>query len=447
MNKSCCKALFISALSSGQGKTTITCGLSRYLYNQGFKVKVFKTGPDYLDPFMLEHASKCSVESLDLWMAGEAYCRQQLYQAASNYDFILVEGAMGLMDGSPSSAELAEHFNIPILVVINAKGMAQTLHAVTFGLSTYSSNYPIHGFIINQLGSQRHQTLIEESDQSKSLPNVCFLKRDDHITLPERHLGLVQAHEFTQKELEKRLESAAHWISQSTLPQWIQENTANISIDFSYDDHRIKTQECFTSKPLSGHVVAVAKDEAFSFIYDVNCKTLMDLGAEIQYFSPIHDKTLPENTSSIWLPGGYPELYGEQLSANTGMRHEITQAFIQEKPILAECGGMLYLQQSLTTIAGKCHNMVGALEGYGMMKGKRGCQGMQTAPLPEGAIRGHSHHRSYSESQSQPFCFGIRQRHSAPGEPIFREKRLTASYLHLFFPSNPVAVAQLFRAH
>ena len=445
MRANTCKALFISSMASGQGKTTVTAGIARFLRKQSLKVKVFKTGPDYLDPLILEQASGLSVEPLDLWMAGEDYCRGQLFDASQNHDVLLIEGAMGLHDGEPSSADLAALFGIPVLVVINAKGMAQTTNAITYGLSQYQRDFTLSGFIINQIGSDRHRQLIEESrsDVYEMPRNVCYLKRAPDVQLPERHLGLVQPGDQSKEDLESRLEAAATWIETSEFPQWFfHQSDCEVTLREPFNMiHRM----CHTQKPLSGVKIGIARDEAFSFIYSANCHLLEELGANISFFSPIHDSYLPEGCQSLWFPGGYPELHTRKLSENTSMMQEISKLFESNAPILAECGGMLYLQESLEPLSSTPHSMVGLLPGHGTMRGKRGCQGMQTAPLPEGDIRGHAHHRSRSSSTLEPLTHGVRQRHMAPGEPIYRLRRLTATYLHLFFPSNIEATIALFK--
>ena len=194
---------------------------------------------------------------------------------------------------------------------------------------------------------------------------------------------------------------------------------------------------------LLGKTIAVAKDSAFSFIYDDNLIALKSLGANVVFFSPLHDQVLPD-ADALWLPGGYPELHTKALSENTTMRQAIKDFFQTGKGILAECGGMLYSLDDLTDLDNQCYPMLGILEGQGVMRGKRGCQGMQTAVIPQGEIRGHAHHRSRSANTPEPVGYGRRQRHPAPGEAIYQQKGLTASYLHLFFPSNLDVTAKIF---
>lgn len=423
-----CPALFISAMASGQGKTTVTAALARLHRNQGRKVRVFKTGPDYLDPQILALASGAPVEQLDLWMSSPEYCRDQLFRAAQEADLILIEGAMGLLDGEPSSADLATMFGIPVVVVINARGMAQTTAAIAYGLANYRQDFQFAGIVANALGSQRHRELIEQSLPEKT-PLLASFTRDETLALPERHLGLVQPEE--QHDLAERLDRGAEQLTGSRL--------AELPPAVTFTGNHLEAPP----RLLAGKRIAIARDRAFSFVYAANTRLLEAMGATLHYFSPLQDKALPE-ADALWLPGGYPELHAEQLAANPAM-HTALQAFrAQGKPILAECGGMLYVQQTLTDLADRKHTMVGLIPGHGVMRGRGGCQGMQTAPLPEGELRGHAHHHSRSHDILPPIAHGRRQRHSAPGEAIVRLGALTATYLHLFFPSNPEAAARLF---
>ncbi len=424
-----CPALFLSAPASGQGKTTITAGLSRYFKNQGKTVRVFKTGPDYLDPQILAQASGEAVEPLDLWMAGENDCKHKLYEAAKVADLILIEGAMGMFDGDPSSADLAATFGIPIAIVMDVKGMAQTAAALASGLANFRDDYQVAGLIANNCGSERHSQLIRDA-LPESLPLIAALPRNPEVTLPERHLGLVQAAEI-RDELEQCIERAAVWIEEAGLTE------LPAPIEFK------PTEIPQPKKLLQGRRIGIAKDEAFSFIYAANIQLLEAMGAECYYFSPLYDSYLPE-VDALWFPGGYPELHATKLAENASMALAIREFFEADKTILAECGGFLYTMETLTDLEGNIYPMLGLMQGHGAMRGRSGCQGMQTAVLPEGDVRAHAHHRSRSESTPEPIGHGRRQRHPAPGEAIYRERGLTATYLHLFFPSNAEAVADIF---
>ncbi|WP_250658845.1 cobyrinate a,c-diamide synthase [Alkalimarinus coralli] len=430
-----CPALFISAIASGQGKTTITAGLARYHRNQGRKVRVFKTGPDYLDPLILEQAAGSPAEQLDLWMVGKKRCRHYLYEAAKDADLILIEGVMGLYDGDPSGADLAEYFGIPVAAIISAPTMAQTVGAIALGLTQYRPSLPFAGIIANTLGSDRHAELVRES-MPDSIPVLGCLKKQDQLTLPQRHLGLVRPHEL--EDYDEKLDQIADILATAgldTLPEPV-----------AFHDEIEETLKVNTTqhvKSLAGVKIAIARDEAFSFIYPANLRLLERLGAELHFFSPCADEQLPE-VDSLWLPGGYPELHLEKISQNLSMRESIKAFYLQGHKILAECGGMLYAQQSIVTLDNQDWPMAGLIPGIGVMRTKGGCQGMQSAALPEGELRGHAHHRSKSEETLPAITFGKRIKHPAPGEPVVRSKGLTASYLHFYFPSNQAATIRLF---
>ena len=439
--KASCPALFLAAPASGQGKTTITSAIARYFTEQGKVVRVFKTGPDYLDPQILAQASHGHVEQLDMWMAGENYCQQKLYEAAQEADLILVEGAMGLFDGEPSSADLAARFNIPVAIVMDVKGMAQTAAAVAIGLANFRDDYSCYGLIANNCSSERHAQLIRDA-LAEQLPLLACLKKDVDIALPERHLGLVQASEVFD-ELEEKFTLGCEWLADGVARANGNKSTESplLTLPPSVDFYAGKTEK--VGKLLEGKKIAIARDLAFSFIYQANTRLLEEMGATLHYFSPLKDTQLPD-ADALWLPGGYPELYAQQLAANTQLQTQVADFYEAGKPVLAECGGFLYCLNELVDLDNKHHKMCGVLNGQGSMSGKRGCQGMQKAMLPEGEIHGHAHHRSRAIMEVDAMGYGQRQRHPAPGEAIYRDKKLTASYLHLFFPSNPTLIADLF---
>ena len=424
-----CPALLISAPASGQGKTTFTAALARYHRNQGRDVRVFKTGPDFLDPMILERASGNPVYQLDLWMVGEKSCKQQLYNAAKEADLILIEGVMGLFDGTPSSADLAELFGIPVLALIDSSSMAQTFGAIAHGLAHYRPSLPFYGVVANRVASTGHGEMLAESLPA-SVSYLGGIKRDGDISLPERHLGLVQADEVL--DLESRIEMAATLIEQTKL--------ANLPEKVFFQE-----VEFHKTKPLLKNIkIGIARDEAFAFIYPANIDALREMGAELIFFSPLHDEVIPQ-VDALWLPGGYPELYINELESNKEMSSSIRQHFEDDKPILAECGGMLYLCNTLSDKENNQGKMVGLLPGEAKMQSKLVGLGMQKALLPRGEFTAHTFHHSSLSIELSPVSHGIRQRGGNQGEAIYNIKSLIATYLHLYFPSNPEATAELFR--
>lgn len=424
-----CPALFISAPASGQGKTTVTAALARYHRNRGCKVRIFKTGPDFLDPMILEQAAGAAVYPLDLWMGGADHCRALLYHAAADADLILIEGVMGLFDGTSSSADLARFFGIPVMAVIDGSAMAQTFGALAHGLANYCDDLPFAGLFANRVGSEGHYQMLADSVRPP-LTTIGWLAHDDEIKLPERHLGLVQADEVA--DLESRINRAAAALNHvpDQLPP---------AVTFTPAATRSNV-----TPSLQGVQIAVAKDAAFAFIYHANLDLLRAHGAEITFFSPLSDTTLPA-ADALYLPGGYPELHLNTLANNQPMKAAITQHQMEQKPIVAECGGMLYLLNALTAVDGQRATMVGLLPGEATMQKSLSNIGMQRVQLPEGELRGHTFHHSSTTSEMVPLTHSLPARHHGKPEAVYRRSRLTASYLHLYFPSNPDAAVKLFQ--
>jgi len=439
-----CPALLITAPGSNHGKTTITAALARYHVNQGRKVRVFKTGPDFLDPMILEHACSQPVYQLDLWLAGETECRRLLYEAALEADLILIEGVMGLFDGDPCSADIAEQFSVPVLAVIDAAGTAQTLGAIAYGLANFRQNLGFAGVLANNVASDRHAEMIMQGMPS-TIRYFGGMPRDKQFVLPERHLGLVQAEEVT--DLEARISAAARAIASTELTA-LPEAVVFVQPESSKLPNR-----------LSGVRIGIARDSAFSFIYPANLDVLRAMGATLVFFSPLADAVLPD-IDSLYLPGGYPELHLPALQDNLAMKAALQAHFRQGKPIYAECGGLLYLLESIsatapcvalppasmqsTNKAGEYGEMLGLMPGRAVMQNRLQGLGYQSAPMPSGVLRSHTFHHSKIETPLNPIAHGERLYNTSPGEAIFRINKLTASYLHCYFASNPTAAAQLF---
>lgn len=501
MSRRACPALFLAAPASGQGKTTVTAALARHHRDLGHQVRVFKTGPDFLDPMILERASGAPVYQLDLWMGGEAHCRQLLYQAAGAADLILIEGVMGLFDGDSSSADLATRLGIPILAIIDASHMAQTFGALAHGLATYRPGLPFAGVFANRVAGERHYQMLAES-LPPGLTALGWLPRDADIALPSRHLGLVQAAQIA--DLEARLDLAAaalrltdpalpaavtfspvvapepvntfpasadppppnplprgegklsDWLDPDALPNplprggkssdWLDPDAPSPLVGEGWGEggggSSSQTRATSPSLPLAGVRIAIALDAAFAFLYRANLELLTELGAEIAFFSPLADRALPA-ADALYLPGGYPELHLERLAANADMKAAIRAHHADDKPILAECGGMLYLLESLTDTQGQVAAMAGLMPGQARMGDRLANLGMHEIALPEGALRGHSFHYSRLATPLMPLAMSeARRGHGS--EPAYRLGSLLASYLHLYFPSNPRATARLF---
>lgn len=350
------RVLLISAIASGQGKTTVTAALARKLTRMGQRVRVFKVGADFIDPLLLERAGGEPVYALDLWMVGEAACRQLLAQAAARADTILIEGAMGLYDGEPCAADLARAFGVPVVGVIDVGAMAQTVGAVAMGLRDFGP-VTMAGIIANGVASPRHGEMVAAA--LREIPLLGSLPRQGRA-FAERHLGLVLPAEVP--ELESRLDSLADSLI-------LNETAWNQVPRFQWpaDAHR---EEDAGPTGLAGRVVAVARDAAFAFLYPANIECLQALDASIRWFSPLADEPVPETADAVFLPGGYPELYGEMLSRATRFHTSVRLAHARAVPILAECGGMMALTSALIDLDGRSWPMADLLPGTTRMESR-----------------------------------------------------------------------------
>ncbi|SFW75303.1 cobyrinate a,c-diamide synthase [Luteibacter sp. UNCMF366Tsu5.1] len=423
-----CPALFVSAPASGQGKTSVTAALARAHARRGKRVRVFKTGPDFLDPTILARASGAPVYQLDPWMGGDGDVRARLYEAAGDADLILVEGVMGLFDGSPSSADLAIAFGLPVLAVIDGSAMAQTFGALAHGLATYRPSLRLSGVLANRVGSAYHAGLLRDSlpagvDWYGALP------RDAALTLPERHLGLVAAAELD--DLDARLDALADaWEAQDRVP---------LPPPVIFDDVVLPASRV----RLDGVRIAVAQDAAFAFLYPANIDLLREAGAELLFFSPLAGDPLPA-CDAVWLPGGYPELHIDTLAARDDLRRDLRAHVDAGRPLLAECGGLLYALDRLADREGHTGTMAGLLEGHATMQPRLAALGMQEAALPEGVLRGHSFHYAQASIGSGALATAHNPHGGPTAERIYRRDRMTASFVHFYFPSQPDAAVRLF---
>jgi cobyrinic acid a,c-diamide synthase len=430
--------LLIAAPASGQGKTSIVAGLARLYARQGNRVRVFKCGPDFLDPMIHAVASGAPCENIDLWMCGEEDAAWRLARAAQDADVILVEGVMGLFDGTPSAADIARRFNLPALAVIDASAMAQTFGALAHGLAHYQPDLPFYGVLANRVASTGHAEMLEES-VSPGIRWCGTVPRDAAASLPERHLGLHQAAEI--EDLMARLDRIADHLAKTPL------------VTLSMPSDTVSPEPTFSmatppSLPplLKGKTLAIARDAAFCFLYPANLELLDQLGAQLKFFSPLADEPLPK-CDALWLPGGYPELHAAVLSQRHEFFAQLTTHVIAGKPLLAECGGMMTLFDTLTDAQGATHSMAALLPGRVVMQPRLTALGGQEAALPEGTLRGHTFHYSKTETSIEPLTYARRQRPlggKTLGEAIYRRARLTASYVHFYFPSHPAAAAALF---
>jgi cobyrinic acid a,c-diamide synthase len=370
---------------------------------------------------ILEVASGKPVYNLDLGMCGLTDAQRLLYLAAHENDVILLEGVMGLFDGTPSSADIALRFGIPVALALDASAMAQTFGALAAGLLGYNKAIQPAGAIANRIASKGHADFLRNSLPA-TIPWLGALPASEAYSLPERHLGLYRAGEI--KDVEQRIQAAAQALSESSplaLPPVVEFQPADRQ-DFP--------------QLLAGKTIAIARDEAFCFIYPANLECLAAMGANLEYFSPLHDEAAPD-ADAYWLPGGYPERHRPAISSNRTMKESLKRARNSGKPILAECGGMMALCE---TIDGQA--AFGLLPGDSRVEKQLQGIGTQTLQLDENSIRAHTFHHGVFETSLHPRFTAETQ--YGKGESFFRYGNISASFLHFYFPSNPQAAAGFF---
>jgi cobyrinic acid a,c-diamide synthase len=349
---------------------------------------------------------------------------------------------MGLFDGQPSAADLAQRFGLPVLTVIDAGAMAGTFGALAWGLQHYREGLRFAGVLANRVASDGHAVMLEEGlrDPAQWLG---ALMRSAAFSLPERHLGLVMSDEIDDAMM--RLDAAADALAGTKLGQMGLAELQAWSVAFEPPTVAASA----TALWLQGQTIAVARDAAFCFLYAANLDCLRAWGAQLVFFSPLADAGVPD-CDALWLPGGYPELHAETLAANGAMATSIRDHVLAGKPVWAECGGMMVLFDQLTTVEGASHPMWGVLSGSVTLQKRLAALGPQQLEVAGGTLRGHAFHYSTCVT-SLP---ATARTQAAPGRKLRGEgealyvagptRSVRASYFHAWFASNPAAAAQLF---
>ena len=430
-----CPALLVAAPASGQGKTTVTAALARLHARSGRQVRVFKCGPDFLDPHWLELASGHAVHPLDLWMTGERDCAERLHAAAREADLLLVEGVMGLYDGTPSAADIALRFGLPVLAVIDAAAMAQTFGALAHGLQSYRDGLRWAGVLANRVAGEAHAAMLRESVREPQHWRGA-LPGEPRLAWPERDLGLVSTSE--SPDALQRLDAMADLLAATPLGRMTADDLVQWSTRFS-----APAAEPPPTGLLAGRTIAIARDAAFGFIYPANLDCLLAMGARLAFFSPLAGDPLPA-CDAAWLPGGYPELHLPALGQARALRDALARHVEAGKPLWAECGGMLPLFERMATADGAVQALWGLLPGTVRMQQRPAAVGPQQLALPQGVLRGHSFHFSRCESPLAP-ALRTSAPDGRPGEAVWRSGALLATYFHAWFPSCPQAVAAILR--
>lgn len=388
--------IMISAASSGSGKTLITCGLLKALKNRNKKVSAFKCGPDFIDPMFHKKILHTPSRNLDTFFTDELTTRYLFTNAAKDFDLSVIEGVMGYYDGVGGISDQASAFDVsrtldtPVILVINGRGMSLSIVAVIKGFLEFRECSNIKGVILNQVSNMIYPELKNVIEKELNIKVLGFVPKVDNLVIESRHLGLVLPDEII--EIDQRIEELALLL----------EETLDIEeiINMANQVNPLNVEELTIPKLAQAPTIAIAKDEAFCFYYEDNLELIKRMGAHVVEFSPMHDAHLPVNINGLIIGGGYPELYAKQLSQNTSMRNDINNYVKENRPILAECGGFMYLHDMMEDNTGKEYPMVGAIHGKAYHTNKLGRFGyieispkeMQGFLKDKKSIKGHEFH-------------------------------------------------------
>lgn len=350
------KGFIIAAPKSASGKTTITLGLLTALKRRNIKVRAAKSGPDYIDPAFHGVATNATSFNLDSWAMPTPLLDNLLATTLQESELTIIESSMGFFDGIETEnghrgcgADLAERYQLPVILVMDVTGQAQSAAAIAYGFANINPNIQVKGVILNNVASPRHHASTEVALKRIHIPVLGSIPRDPTLHLPARHLGLIQAEEH--QDLDLHLNHLAD----------IAEKHINIDAILGLDTTvDLPKPSHYIALPPPGQRIAIAKDIAFSFIYPHILKGWKDQGASIHFFSPMNNEAPPDHCDSCWLPGGYPELYAGQLS-NANQFIKGLQSFAQTRPVHGECGGYMVMGQTLVDKEGISHQMTGLL--------------------------------------------------------------------------------------
>jgi cobyrinic acid a,c-diamide synthase len=450
------RGMLIAGTASGVGKTTVALAIMAGLRRRGLAVQPFKCGPDFLDTGHHTRIAGRTARNLDTWMLSVEANRSVLRSAARGADVVVAEGMMGLFDGKSgsteigSSAEIAKLLKLPVVLVVDAAKSARSVAAVVLGFEMFDAELQLAGVILNRVASGRHYKMLREAIETSCRTKILgWLPAEPAITIRERHLGLQGAVEQSADGLEDGIDAFASLADQHLDLDRLLELECGLNMDGD------SSAPVVTFELDDVVRIGVPSDHAFSFYYEDNLDMLREQGAEIVRFSPLHDVSLPANLDAMYLGGGYPELYAEQLSGNRTMLDEVRAFAASGGPIYAECGGMLYLSEGIRVADGKSYAMAGVLPLSMEMTTKLVQFGYVTVEFTEDCllgrkgtvVRGHSFHYSRIASQGDVET-NYHVQYSMSGKEEmegFRSGKVLASYIHLHFRANP-AVAGNFVA-
>jgi len=438
--------LLIAGVHSGVGKTTSTLGIMAALRRKGLEVQGFKAGPDYIDTGLHLYAAGIKSHNLDSWMGSEEVVKTIFCKNAARAQISIIEGVMGLYDAATgerikgSSADIAVILDAPVILVVDVGGMAQSCVALVKGFIEYEPRVNIKGLILNNIGSTQHRNLLQQClEEELGIKVLGGIPAEKKIRMPERHLGLLPAEE--NNELQSSIALMAELVEREIDLEYLMEMADNASeIDFSWDCQQPQDTEI---------TIGIANDEAFSFYYQDSLDYLQEKGAKLEFFSPLRDKFIPK-VDGLYLGGGFPEMFLEELSSNQAMISSIKEAVNKGIPIFAECGGFMYLAQGISDFSGKSWPGVGIIPAQVKMTDKLVALGYVKATALHDSILakkgevlvGHEFHYSQISGidEGEQAC----SLEGGKGKDFRRDgyvkENILASYVHLHLRSNPLAV-------
>lgn len=442
--------ILIGATGSGSGKTTITCALLEILKRQGKKVQAFKCGPDYIDPMFHRTVLGIPSKNLDTFFTGEKMTADLFMESVENVDISVMEGVMGLYDGlggiwkEGSAYDLATVTDTPVILIVDAHGMGRSILPLIAGFLSYDTNHLIRGIILNRTSGAFFETIRPEIERSFPIAVLGYFPNQKDILLESRHLGLKRPEEV--EKMAEMLAKTADMLEKTVDIDRlfaIAEGASELSDDNTLENGSSGDQKVVLRETEKKPMIAVSRDEAFCFYYEDNLKALQGAGAEIVFFSPLHDNSVPKEADGLLLLGGYPELYAKELSENKPMLADIRKKAKSAMPIVAECGGFMYLHRTMEDMEHRIYEMAGVVPGECFYTGKLVRFGYieleekKANFLPKNVnIKGHEFHYFDSTANGDE-CVALKPVSEKKYDCIFDEKSCFVGFPHLYYPSAP----------
>ncbi|KIL74603.1 cobyrinate a,c-diamide synthase [Pseudobacillus badius] len=446
------RRIMIAGTSSGAGKTTVTLGLMAAFHARGRIVQGFKCGPDYIDPAYHTAVTGRTSRNLDSWMLDRQTVKEVYVRGAAGAEISIMEGVMGYFDGRDpltdegSSADISRLLDCPVLLVVNCASMARSAAAIVKGFQLMDAGSKIAGVIANRVGSESHYQLVKAAiEQECGLPVVGYLKKNMEAAIPERHLGLLPSVE--RGELDPLFQTLGELVSAAFDLDEIWKIAEAPAIEEA-------ASSLFAKKKPATVKIAVARDAAFNFYYKENLELLEATGAELSFFSPLADEPVPQDAAGLYIGGGFPEEFAARLAENEQARNSIRLAAESGMPVLAECGGFMYLTQSIEDTAGRVYPMAGVIPGRTKMQKRLAALGYRELTglrpnflLPAGEkARGHEFHYSTFLSDNPPPAIWQASGRKGTKEEGCLLHHVAASYIHFHFASSPEMAARFVAA-